>query len=54
MHTDPVLLVFVTGVLVGAAVVLLAGRIPDLLFLLGYMVRRRRDRGRARHRLFLG
>jgi len=54
MHTDPLLLVFLTGVLVGAAVMVLAGRIPDVVFLLGYMVRRRRARGEARHHLFLG
>ena len=53
MHTDPTLLIFVTGVLVGAAVVLLARRIPDVMFLVTHMRVRRRTRTESGRRYFL-
>ena len=54
MHTDPVLLIFIIGVLVGAAVVLLARRIPDVIFLLRHVLARRRTRDGTGRRYFLG
>ena len=53
MLTDPTLLVFIVGVLIGAAAVLLARRIPDVIFLLRHMLARRRARGGAGRRYFL-
>ena len=54
MAIDPVLLVFVIGVLAGASVVLLARRIPDLVFILRLMAARRRVRDSSGRRYFLG
>ena len=53
MHSDPTLPVFIIGVLVGVAVVLLAGRIPDIMFLARYMAARRGARAQTGRRYFL-
>jgi hypothetical protein len=54
MHTDPVLLVFLAGVLVGAAIMVLTRRIPDVVFLARHILDRRRARDRTWRRYFLG
>jgi hypothetical protein len=54
MHADPILLVFIAGILAGAAAVLLACVLPDLRFLFNQAAARRSARRGKDDHLFPG
>jgi hypothetical protein len=52
MPIDPVLLIFITGVLTGVAAALFVGLAPDFVLILRHLIARRRTRGDAGRPLF--
>jgi hypothetical protein len=54
MLTDPTLLFFVLGVLVGAATVFLGRTVPDVIFVIRHLIARRRVRDTTRGGYFPG
>ena len=47
--TDPILPIFIAGALAGAAIVMLAGVAPDIIFIISYIAARRRSREHRDH-----